>query len=782
MSKSLVFILSFLFIGSAFGQEKYSTTVSLKWHEQSFDNILDNKDAIAIQTFKNAAFDSQTPEIPRYLHHLSLPGKGLLDITVIPIKTSAISITEQNSIEKVGSTFSASYEITQSKNEFQGNISITPIRKTKSGHERLEEFSLTVSFTPKLTNSQTRDGNTFTSVLSNGAIYKIPVTASGVYQISGNFLSNELGIQSGSVSSASIQLFSNIGGRLPRAIDTERADDLVEIPVLVNDGGDGKIDENDNIRFYVEGTDRWSMSTENDKYIHDKNVYDVNNYIFLKIDGNGGKRVEASNSINSAEYISDAFDYLQIYEDDRTNLLGANISTEGTGKDWYGDYFGVETSKSYKNLFDISDVSSSGTGRVKLRLAARGASSTTTKLKIGSQQFSQTASGTNLSDIEADYAKEVIIDEELTLNTNSDIDLEFVKSSPQDEAWLDYVLLEYRKNITSNYAQLRLSDKSSLNYSTAGFEVPASGFQYWDVTDIGNTKLINPSNGNIRYDVNNELKTFYMVKDGEYLTPESNGALIENQNIHGIEKADLIILYHEEFKDAADRLAQHRRTHDGYTVETVDIKTVYNEFSGGRLDPTAIRDFARMIVNRDQNFRYLLLLGDASYDYRNITPNISDHNFIPPYETDESLDPINGFPSDDYYVLLSDGEGSNLKGAIDVAVGRIPVTTAEMANGVIDKIIDYDTNKAAFGDWRLKIAFAADDEDTNLHVRQADEMAKKVEIANPEYNQTKIYFDTYIQESTPGGDRYPAATEAINSTIQNGALLGSGKGVKSTRH
>ncbi len=772
MNKSLVFILSFIFIGSnVFGQEKYSTTVSLSWFQKSFDNVLDDTESIDIQSFDGAAFDAITPEIPRYLHHVDLPGNGILDVSITPIKTSEISITQKTSKDALNSDFKIINDIVQARNNFQGNISVTPIRKTKSGFEKLDEFRITVTFTPKLSPSQTRSGNTYTSVLSSGTIYKLPVKETGIYEITGDFLSTQFGISNGSISSSNVQIFSNIGGRLPKAIIEERADDIIELPLQVNDGGDGKIDGADYIRFYAEGADKWGFDTDNNAYTHEKNIYDVNNYIFLKIDGSGGKRIETTSSLSNSEYLSDEFDYLQIYEDDRTNLLGANGSTEGTGKDWFGDYFALETSKSYENLFDISNISQSGAGRIKMRLAARGDNATTTKLRIGSQQFSKTASGTNLTDIEAEYAKEVVIDENITIEPNASIELEYVKSTPKDEAWLDYIQLEYRKKISSNYSQIRLVDSESLDYSTAGFKIQPSGFEYWDVSDISSVNIVNPTNNNLLYEVDGKLKTFFMVKSGEYLTPESGGALIENQNIHAIDRADLIILYHEEFKDAAIRLAEHRRTYSNYVVEIVDIKTVFNEFSGGRLDPTSIRDFAKMVSYRDPDFRYLLLLGDASYDYRNITPDLSDHNFIPAYETDVSLHPIDGFPSDDYFVLLSDDEGDDLKGAIDVAVGRIPVTTAASANGVIDKIINYDINKDALGDWRLKIAFAADDEDTNLHVRQADRLAENVEVANADFNQTKIYFDTYIQESTPGGDRYPAATDAINTTVQNGTLV-----------
>lgn len=771
MNKSSIYILLFIFTSiNVFGQEKYSTTVSLNWSEKSFDNILDEFENITINTFQDAAFDAITPEVPRYLHHIALPGNGQLDVSITPIRTSEITISQKLSREKITNDFTINKAITQAKSSFQGNISITPIRKTNSGYEKLDEFNITVTFTPK-SSTQYRDNNTYTSVLTSGTIYKIPIKEDGVYEITGSYLTSVLGISEGSLSSSNIQIYSNIGGRLPKAISTPRTDDILELPILISDGGDGKINENDYIRFYADGPDQWNFDNSSQNYSYDKNVYDENNYIFLKTNGSGGKRISTNNSLANSDYLSDEFDFIQIYEDDRTNLLGAFGSTQGTGKEWYGDYFAIETSRSYQSSFDISDLGQSGSGRIKMRLAARGENSTNTKLNVDSQSFSKTAAGTNLSNIEADYAKEVIIDEDITLNTNSTIDIEYVKSTSKDEAWLDYIQLEYRKKITSRYEQLRLSDTESLNHSTAGFKVPASGFQYWDVSDISNSKIIAPSNGNLRYNVDGTLKTFYMVKDGAYLVPENEGSLLANQNIHALERADLIILYHEDFKDASNRLAQHRKSFSNYIVEMVEINTIFNEFSGGRLDPTAVRDFARMIFNRDTEFKYLLLFGDATYDYRNLTPDLSDHNFVPTYETDESLDPINGFPSDDYFVLLSDDEGGNLKGAIDVAVGRIPVTTAEMANGVIDKIIDYDTNKAALGDWRLKIAFAGDDEDGNLHTEQADRLAENLEVDNPIYNQTKIYFDTYIQESTPGGDRYPAASDAINSAVQNGTLV-----------
>ena len=272
MRISILFTFILVLLSSAtFGQEKYSTLISLDWFETSFDNILDDKESINIQTFKNAAFDAKTPELARYLHHLPLPGKGKLNVTISPSKTSSINLSQDESISEITNEFKIITEITQEKNKFQGNISLTPIRKTIDGFEKLEEFRISVTFIPSTLESSLRGGNTFTSALSNGTIYKVPLKSSGVYEITGNFLSSVLGISDGSISSSSLQIFSNNGGRLPMFIDDERIDDLQEIPLFINDGGDGQINNDDKIRFYAEGADAWSYDAFDEKYEFDKN-------------------------------------------------------------------------------------------------------------------------------------------------------------------------------------------------------------------------------------------------------------------------------------------------------------------------------------------------------------------------------------------------------------------------------------------------------------------------------------------------------------------------------
>jgi hypothetical protein len=128
------------------------------------------------------------------------------------------------------------------------------------------------------------------------------------------------------------------------------------------------------------------------------------------------------------------------------------------------------------------------------------------------------------------------------------------------------------------------------------------------------------------------------------------------------------------------------------------------------------------------------------------------------------------FPSDDFYALLDDDEGDNLIGAIDIAVGRLPVSTAEEALKIVDKIIYYDMNPATLNDWRSRVVMVADDEDGNIHLNQADGLAVQNVLQNPDLNMQKIYLDAFPQESTPGGDRYPTVNEAIDLNMKKGAL------------
>ena len=204
---------------------------------------------------------------------------------------------------------------------------------------------------------------------------------------------------------------------------------------------------------------------------------------------------------------------------------------------------------------------------------------------------------------------------------------------------------------------------------------------------------------------------------------------------------------------------------------------MYNEFSSGSPDPAAIRDFAKMYYDKagaDSTLRpkYLLLLGDASFDYKDRLKN--NTNYVPAYENNFSLDPLSTYTSDDFFGFLDDNEDINsntiMTNLLDIGIGRIPAQTNDQAKAYVDKLINY-TDPKSLGPWRNEQTFIADDQDNNLHLNDAEEITNAAAATNPLFIQNKIYLDAYTQTSTPAGSRYPDVNQAINDQVQNGTLI-----------
>jgi hypothetical protein len=262
---------------------------------------------------------------------------------------------------------------------------------------------------------------------------------------------------------------------------------------------------------------------------------------------------------------------------------------------------------------------------------------------------------------------------------------------------------------------------------------------------------------------------------------------VANQNIHALAAADYLIITPAALTSEAERLADFHRNNDNLSTHVVQLESIYNEFSSGSQDISAIRDFIRMFHVRHSGtsdaLQYVLLFGDGSYDHKDrISGNT---NLIPTFQSENSVSLLISYASDDFYAMLDDGEGT-LSGPElpDVGIGRIPVRTIEQAREMVDKIIRYstpgeadgNTNCAAnsslrLGDWRNTLCFIADDQDRNLHLRQSERILAVAQQYSPASNIDKIVLDAYTQVSTPGGSRYPDVNEAINRRVEKGALL-----------
>ncbi|MCB9283708.1 MAG: type IX secretion system sortase PorU [Lewinellaceae bacterium] len=728
-----------------------------------------------IWRFEGAVYDEAHPSLPYFYYRLPLDGYSKLAVTITQAEYEPFSKNASPDDAVLAENIQVSYSVTHDRGQYFGKVQFIPIRKTgPQSFERLVRFTLEIAATPApAPRPALRGGDpTYTSKLSDGVLYKIGIPKAGVYKIDYDFLVNQLGISPGSFDPRNLQLLGNGGGMLSEQVSDPRIDDLVENTILVAGQDDGSFDPQDYILFYAEGPHDWSYEENTFKF--QMNVYDTRNYYFLKIASSPGQRIAPIASVQGGYTTATFDDYLR-KEDEKVNLLDKYDLTQGSGRQWYGDYF--KNQEAYTYDLNLENLDNTEKVQMRVQFAGRADSPTTFQVIAGGQSItSPNIPGTVLTNPNATYASAVELDTSLTVTPGIlPVTVKYMKKNGiTSEGWLDYIQLNFRRKLIYNGAQLLFRDTRTLDHPNATFQIGNAGsaLRVWDITDPLHPGSIEGTLNGSTYSFGantGELREFVAYQnDASLLVPEAVGA-IPNQNLHGIDNVDMVILYHSSLFEEAKRLADHRSSHDGLEIALVDIAQLYNEFSSGKQDATAVRDFCKMLYDRNDRFRFLLLFGDASFDHRNIGGE--GNQYVVCYQTEESDNPIFAYPSDDFFGLLSEGEGAiNTNDDLDIAIGRLPVRNLEEAKGVVDKIINYDSNPDCLGDWRNRVVFVADDEDNDIHRGDADGIAVDVSENFPILNIDKIYLDAFNQISTPGGKRVPSATESLNNHLFRGVL------------
>ncbi len=618
-------------------------------------------------------------------------------------------------------------------------------------------------------------GQTTKSVLADGNIYKLATKQDGVYRLDYSFL-EQLGVNPTTIDPRNIQLFGHGGGILPEPNSMPRVDDLAELDIVVSGEDDGSFDSGDFILFYGQSSDQWIRDEVTQYYHRIENPYEDQNFYFLKIGEQAGRRISSAASDGASSYETSSYSARQHHQVDMENLLhlANDANLQGSGRLWVGEQFKTEREKSFALSFDFKNAIISEPLNFSMQFVARSAESSKVFLRVGTHEEEILIASADVGKIEVDYAKIGRLTKEISLQSTSDeVSISYPSLGNNNVGWLDFLEFNFRANLVYGDEQLIFNDLRAPIGEKCSYIITGQDFTIWDIRDpLSPVQIEHQANGSVSsFSAVQDQNSGYVAFDvSNALQAESVGP-VPNQNLHGIDIVDYVIIYHPDFTEAVQKLVLHRQAYNQFKIEAVSIDEVFNEFSSGKTDPTAIRDFARLLDRRSDGFKYLLLFGDGSFDFRHLYENLPDHSFIPVYETERSLHPINSFPSDDYYALLDDTEGGHWRGALDIAVGRLPVRTEEEANIVVDKIIKYETDGKFLGDWRVNVLFVADDEDQNRHFRQADRIAEKTANLYPALNVNKVYLDAFEQENTPGGVFNFKATEALNQNMFKGQLV-----------
>ena len=672
------------------------------------------------------------------------------------------------------------------------SVSISPVVMVNGVLRKVQSFS--VSYKKKV---QNRTGNFImpiaNSVLSTGDWFKFKVEENGIHRIDKSFL-EDLGINTNNLNPQNIQIYGHGGKPLPLLNSLNNEFDLPETSIKVVGGEDGSFDNGDYILFY--GTSTKGYDPENQTNL---NPYSDDSYYYITANNGPGKRVQAMIEPSGAPTTTiTTFQAYQFHEVDE-------YSPGKVGRRWFGNRFDFESEQTYE--FTFPNIVPSTTMQVAVRAGA--VSETATSLAVS-------INGTSLNPL----TFSALTGESLVLSVREiseaqgeipvagetvTVDLSYNNAgNPSSVGYLDYVSVEATRQLAITDKQLTFTYKQASNSSgIAEYQISnaAQINEIWDITNPGSisVKQNDDNASNIAFKaVLGTARKYVAVHANDYYTPiKINQPRVFNQNLKGsvfkgesgaFQDVDYLMVTAPFLLQPALRLANHNKNLYGLNVKVVTTDKIYEEFSSGKQDIGAIRNFVRYIYNNasssDNRIKYLCLFGDTSVDYKDRLSG--NNNVVPTFHTLSSVSDVTSFMSDDFFGNLGENEGTiggktlSASGKtlsdidrLDVAVGRILADEVSLANILVDKIIAY-SSKESYGNWRNNFMLISDDVDKSgeedLEI-ELDSLGDQISAEKPFINVKKIHIDAYQQQTSSGGNRYPQVNEDIKNNIEVGALI-----------
>lgn len=783
----LLFLLLFSYV--SFAQQ--TENISIEWVDNS--GVSSEEIAIKIPIIKSPGFfyNYNTSEI---FFNIKIPVAGFADENSLKITNIVYESIPQSklgalSVALIPNSIKATIKNMNNPENQRAVITLSPIIKSGNGFQRVKSFSYSYSLGSEQRRSSYNVNAVTNSVLSSGEWFRFYVEKSGVYKISRTFLQS-LGMNVGSIDARNLKIYGNGGRMLPLLNSEFYPIDLTENAITVIGESDGSFDNDDSILFYAEGVDNWNE----DSQTHN-NLFSDRSYYYVTAQGGSGKRIGNMLAIadNATRNVT-TFDDYQYYEIDKNNIARL-------GRRWFGEAFNIKEEQTFE--FDFPNIVPASQMQINVTGAANAFARTNLNIAInnqnigtidfpalsansGTQAFlggfpSTTTSGTPAF---SSFPATNKVTVKLTYDN---------KGIPSANAYLDYIILKAQRNLQGYGKQFRFQyNEANSVTGVAQYQLSNAGgiSQVWDITDIYNpTKIENNRVAQFSFKAYlGEVRKYIAIDPANYFTPlKESQPRVANQNLKGsifknnqgaFQDVDYIIVTPASLAAQAERLASFHRSYSQLNVKVVNLENIYQEFSSGKQDIGAIRNFVKYVYNNasipTKRLKYLNLFGDASYDYKSRTPN--NTNIVPIYHALDSFNLSASIMSDDFYALLSDNEGKMTGALIDdmeIAVGRMLVNDPNQAAQMVTKAIEYHGIES-YGKWRNNFVLISDDvdEDWEAQLQQGiDELGDKISQEKPFVNVKKIHTDSYVQEASSGGNRYPKARKDFIDELEQGALV-----------
>ncbi len=790
-------IIITLLIFTCFAVFSQAKKISLDWNNDRLKQCLTLEDFDPTTIDKNLTFTNVNKRLNyNFLIDFDLP------FFVKSAKITKVNYDDLGEVfidEGLRSSLSAEIEVeisqVQTNEKKQFVLSFTPIIIQNGRIKRVKniEFEFdkeAISATKTLLANKSVNVFQSNSLLKTGKWFQFTIDKTGIYKIDKSFL-QQLGVPD-NIDPRTIQIFGQGGTMLSIINHVDFVTDPIENSIYVFGEEDGRLDASDYILFYGVGTDQWNNeSLTFNNLFSDKAVY------FLTYGNQNGLRIQpAVQPQGNPSTVISTFDGLVFHEKDLVNIAKV-------GRKWFGEDFGIVNertfsfylmhfNKQFPVTFGINTASSSfGNSGFYFNVNQR---------NIGGVSFFPIRNSTTKA-YETFFGST-----EYLASSNVQVTLNYQNGGvPTSIGYLDYIEITYTGNLIGGNKQYFFTNKETTSLS---------GIVQWNVAETDKvSKIWEISNSNditffdVNFSSNYSFKTigkedakFIMDLPSDYYVPafaENNS--IRNQDVKGQVNAkqaiDYLVITTNSFKSAANKLARFHQQR-GLKPYVVSVEDIYNEFSHGQQDGSAIRNFVRYVYNlslqKGELLKYVNILGSGSYDYKNRISN--NANIVPLYygmssvkkaqNSSSNFSMYTTFMSDDFYGLmdLNEGDMTQLPFGIDVTVGRMLAKNNDEANKAVDRVINYYSNESR-GRWKNNIIGLADDvereSDFVLQV-DSDEIMNFITTHNPFFNSNKIYMDAYVKETSAGGKRYPQVQKDFIESINKGALfinyLGHGGG------
>ena len=615
------------------------------------------------------------------------------------------------------------------------------------------------------------------SKLATGKWVKIAVKESGIYQITAE------DIRSWGLGSdlSQIHVFGYGGTPLSQTMDGNYADDLPQIPVVRT---------NNQILFYGQGPTTWSKLSKTMVHVQTQNPYSeygaylvTNDSRFSDIDVK-----KATNNPASGDPVT-TFTGRLYHEQDI-------INPGDTGRKFLGENFASTRNQTFK--FQLEDRVTGEPIYVYTVFGAKTANAgSTVACSYNGTQIPVTSGDiiNKTDDLSHTHYMESGSLKVINLDGTNDLSytLDFSSSGTVYLARLDYITVNYQRQLRLNNGSLAFGYDEASSGSCYRLSGAGSATHVWDVTVPYAPLQLNAvagGEGTLTFSPEFSGRREFIAFDesGTYSHPDFKGE-VQNQNIHGEPTPDMIILAPSAYMEQANRVAMLHEDNDGFRVLVLDHEKVFNEFSSGTSDAMAYRRLCKMFYDRGatsdgHKLGYLLLFGSGSYDNRLIGTNSDVLNFphLLTWQSYSSSNEDDSYTSDDYFGILDDGSSTDVNDKMSIAVGRMIVRNVTEARAVVNKLVKYVTNPI-YGSWKNQVMFVADDENKGIHMEQSMDMikiAKENGGENLMYNY--VFIDAFNAVSEGGARTYPDARAKMFNLLNEGVMWWNYIGHSSTQN